>query len=80
MLIVHVFVHVKADAVDGFIAATRENARNSVREPGIVRFDIISSRTTPHASSWSRSTTPRKTLHATRRPRTTQRGGMQSRG
>ena len=40
MLIIHVFVHVKADAVDRFIAATRENARNSVREPGIVRFDV----------------------------------------
>ena len=41
MLIVHVFVHVKADAVDPFIVATRENARNSVREPGVVRFDVI---------------------------------------
>ena len=41
MLIVHVFVHVKPDAVDAFAAATRENARNSVREPGIVRFDVV---------------------------------------
>ena len=41
MLIIHVFVHVKADAVDRFIAATRENARNSVREPGVVRFDFV---------------------------------------
>jgi (4S)-4-hydroxy-5-phosphonooxypentane-2,3-dione isomerase len=41
MLIVHVFVHVKSDTVDTFIAATRENARSSVREPGIVRFDVI---------------------------------------
>lgn len=41
MLIVHVFVHVKAEAVDPFITATRENARNSVREPGVVRFDVI---------------------------------------
>ena len=40
MLIIHVFVHVKPDAVDRFIAATRENARNSVREPGVVRFDV----------------------------------------
>ena len=41
MLIFHVFVHVKPEAVDGFIAITRENARNSVREPGVVRFDVI---------------------------------------
>ena len=41
MLIVHVFVHVKADAVDAFAAATRDNARHSVREPGVVRFDVI---------------------------------------
>ena len=41
MLIVHVFVHVKSDAVVAFQAATVENARNSVQEPGVVRFDVI---------------------------------------
>ena len=41
MLIVHVFVHVKSDSVDAFKAATRENARHSVREPGVVRFDVV---------------------------------------
>src|SRR6188472_3876332 len=41
MLIVHVFVHVLPHRVDDFIAASRENARNSVREPGIVRFDLV---------------------------------------
>ena len=41
MLIVHVFVHVTADAVDAFKAASLENARRSVAEPGIVRFDVI---------------------------------------
>jgi (4S)-4-hydroxy-5-phosphonooxypentane-2,3-dione isomerase len=41
MLIVHVFVHVKPDAVEAFKAATQENARNSVKEPGVVRFDVI---------------------------------------
>jgi autoinducer 2-degrading protein len=41
MLIVHVFVHVKADSVDAFLAATLENARNSIEEPGVVRFDVI---------------------------------------
>ena len=41
MLIVHVHVHVKPDSVDAFRAASLENARNSVREPGVVRFDVI---------------------------------------
>lgn len=41
MYIVHVFVHVKPDQIDAFRAATIENARNSVQEPGIARFDVI---------------------------------------
>ncbi|MEO7358975.1 MAG: putative quinol monooxygenase [Gemmatimonadaceae bacterium] len=41
MIIVHVFVHVKSDAVDAFIAATLENAHHSVNEPGIARFELI---------------------------------------
>ena len=41
MLIVHVFVHVKPDSVEAFKAATLENARNSIKEPGVVRFDVV---------------------------------------
>jgi len=41
MLIVHVFVHVKPESVEDFIEATIENARNSLEEPGVVRFDVI---------------------------------------
>ena len=41
MLIVHVFVHVTADSVDAFAAATLENARSSIREPGVIRFDVV---------------------------------------
>ena len=41
MYIVHVFVHIKPEFVDAFKAATIENARNSVQEPGIARFDVI---------------------------------------
>ena len=41
MIIVHVFVHVKADSANAFTAATLENARNSVSEPGVVRFDLV---------------------------------------
>jgi len=41
MLVVHVFVQVKPEAAEAFAAATRENARHSVREPGVVRFDVV---------------------------------------
>ena len=41
MLIVHVHVHVTPESVDAFKAATADNARNSVREPGVVRFDVV---------------------------------------
>jgi autoinducer 2-degrading protein len=41
MLIVHVFVHVKADQVEAFKTATIANARQSVQEPGVARFDVI---------------------------------------
>ncbi len=41
MLIVHVHVRVKPECVEAFEQATRENARNSVREPGIARFDVV---------------------------------------
>ena len=41
MLIVHVHVHVKPEAVDAFREASLANARASVEEPGIARFDVI---------------------------------------
>lgn len=41
MLVVHVHVHVKPEHVDAFKAATLANARASVREPGIARFDVV---------------------------------------
>ena len=41
MLIVHVHVHVKPESVEAFKQASIENARNSVQEPGVARFDVI---------------------------------------
>ncbi len=41
MVIVHVHAHVKPEFVEAFRVATVENARNSVLEPGILRFDVI---------------------------------------
>lgn len=40
MLVVHVHVHVKPETVEAFKQATLANARESVKEPGIVRFDF----------------------------------------
>jgi (4S)-4-hydroxy-5-phosphonooxypentane-2,3-dione isomerase len=40
MLVVHVHVHVKSESIEAFKAASLENARNSVQEPGIARFDV----------------------------------------
>jgi autoinducer 2-degrading protein len=47
LLIVEVHVHVKADAVEAFRAATLANARASVREPGVARFDVVQDRDDP---------------------------------
>ena len=41
MHIVHVHVHVKPESIEAFKQATLENARHSVQEPGIARFDVV---------------------------------------
>ena len=41
MLIVHVHVRVKPESVEDFRQATIDNARTSVEEPGIARFDVV---------------------------------------
>ena len=41
MLIVHVHIVVKPDCVEAFKDATIENARNSRKEAGIARFDLL---------------------------------------
>ncbi len=41
MLVVHVHVHVKPGCVEAFTAASLANARHSMREPGVARFDVV---------------------------------------
>lgn len=41
MFIVHVQVHVKQEWVEAFREASLANARASVQEPGILRFDVV---------------------------------------
>jgi len=40
MLIAHVHVHVKSESIEAFKQATLINARASLAEPGVVRFDV----------------------------------------
>lgn len=47
MLVVHVYVHVKPECVETFKQASIENARNSVQEPGIARFDVVQQQDDP---------------------------------
>ena len=47
MLIVHVHVQVKTGMIDDFKKASIENAQNSIKEPGIARFDLIQDREDP---------------------------------
>ncbi len=41
LLVVHVHVRVKPESIDAFKIATLENARNSIQEPGVARFDVV---------------------------------------
>jgi len=47
MLVVHVHVRVVPGRVDDFLAATLVNARASLGEPGVLRFDVIKDQADP---------------------------------
>jgi (4S)-4-hydroxy-5-phosphonooxypentane-2,3-dione isomerase len=47
MLIVHVHVRVKSESVEAFKHATIANARQSILEPGIARFDLVQQQDDP---------------------------------
>ena len=47
MLVVHVQVHVKPEMVDAFKQASLANARESIKEPGIARFDVVQQQDDP---------------------------------
>ena len=74
LIVVHVHVHVKPDAVEAFRAASLDNARASVREPGVARFDVVQStedptrfvlvEVVPHARRAGRAQGRRRTTRA----------------
>jgi quinol monooxygenase YgiN len=47
MLIIHVHVRVKPEHVEAFKQASVENARHSVKEAGITRFDVVQQQDDP---------------------------------
>ena len=48
MVIIHVHIHVKPDRIEDFKRATLENARNSLKEPGVARFDFLRQKDDPN--------------------------------
>jgi (4S)-4-hydroxy-5-phosphonooxypentane-2,3-dione isomerase len=47
MLVVHVHVHIRPGRTEDFLAASVVNARASLGEPGVLRFDVIQELTDP---------------------------------
>ena len=47
MFVVHVHVQVKPDTIEAFKSATLENARHSIQEPGVARFDVFQQQDDP---------------------------------
>jgi (4S)-4-hydroxy-5-phosphonooxypentane-2,3-dione isomerase len=47
MLVVHVHVRIRPGQVEEFLAATLANARASLAEPGVLRFDVIQDEAEP---------------------------------
>ena len=47
MYVVSVTVSVKPESVEQFVEATLDNARNTRREPGNVRFDVLQAEEEP---------------------------------
>jgi quinol monooxygenase YgiN len=47
MLVVHVHVRVKSESVEPFKKASIDNARESLKEPGVARFDVMQQQDDP---------------------------------
>jgi quinol monooxygenase YgiN len=47
MLVIHVHIHVKPESVEAFKQASIANARESIKEPGIARFDFVQQQDDP---------------------------------
>lgn len=48
MYVIIVQIHVKPEHREAFIAATRNNAQNTILEPKALRFDVLQTKTDPN--------------------------------
>jgi len=47
VLVLHVFCTVKSEMIEDFREATVKNASNSIKEPGVIRFDLLQQQDDP---------------------------------
>jgi quinol monooxygenase YgiN len=47
LIVVHVHAHVIPEGIEAFRTASIENSRESLKEPGIARFDVVQSTEDP---------------------------------
>lgn len=47
LIVVHVHAHVLPEGIEGFRTASIENSRESLKEPGVARFDVVQSTEDP---------------------------------
>jgi (4S)-4-hydroxy-5-phosphonooxypentane-2,3-dione isomerase len=47
MLVVHVHARVRAERIPDFLTATQVNAKASLTEPGVLRFDVLQDHADP---------------------------------
>jgi quinol monooxygenase YgiN len=47
MFTFHVFIHVKAERLQEFLALTVDNASHTLEEPGALRFDVLQQQDDP---------------------------------
>jgi hypothetical protein len=69
MIVRAIEILVKPERTAEFIAATLANHRGSLREPGVLRFDVLQSAGTPRVSFYTKCT-------ATSRPQGTEDGSL----
>lgn len=47
MFIFQVHHYIKTDCIDAYLRATLENARKTILEPGVIRFDVFQDKADP---------------------------------
>ena len=74
MIVRAIRVYVKPEAAEAFERATVENRAGSIKEPGVLRFDVLRARSGRASTFFTKSTPTRRPPRTTRRPLTTRSG------